>query len=100
MISLTCGERAVGKKRTLKGSRGSFGEIFWSFSKRGLTGKPVIWIFSFGMFLVSSPSRVCLSVIRKWSLGERVHAALISIESVMMVMMGTRRLLANFRSTM
>jgi hypothetical protein len=46
MMSLTCGERAVGKKRMRKGERGSSVRDFGRLSKRGLTGNPVIWIFS------------------------------------------------------
>ena len=58
MMSVTCGERAVGKKRIRKGFRGSLGETFSRLSKRELTGKPVILIFSLGRFLVIRPSRV------------------------------------------
>jgi len=58
MMSVTCGERAVGKKRIRKGFNGSFGATFSRLSKRVLTGKPVIFIFSLGRLLVISSSRV------------------------------------------
>lgn len=58
MMSVTYGERVVGKKRIRNGFRGSFGATFSRLSKRGLTGKPVIFIFSLGRLLLISSSRV------------------------------------------
>jgi hypothetical protein len=65
MMSPTWGERAVGKKRTRKGFTGSVEGIFLSSSKRGLTGNPVMLVFSAGTFWQLRDSRVCESVMRK-----------------------------------
>lgn len=100
MMSLTWGERAVGKKRTRKGAMSASADTLGRSSNRGLTGKPVIEVFSKGIFWQVRDSCVWESVMMKWSLGERDQAELTSMESVMTVMMGTRGCLPKRRSTM